>query len=333
MNIKILAAIIIILLIIAVAAMAIKHADVKASGDKGLASEWNKDHVIDGDVDFNKFQLLQAVIENRTDWPAGPVEGQIIYRTDLNQLYIYDGASWELFGGARRAVTLIVAASDSLDTEHADYVCDGAADQVEINQAIQALPAAGGMVLLLEGTYNTTGTILIDGNDVTFAGQGAGTKIIETGDNIIILVDTTNRVVIKDLLLYHTGTGTGIKFDSSNYFLVLDVHVGITCTLALEIVSSDYGRVLGNSFVADGIGIVLTGSKNNIINSNFITYPAQGIIITGNSDYNIVSNNQVEGQIRVNDAPSTKNTILGNTSDVPVVDNGTNSEVAHNVEY
>lgn len=36
--------------------------------------------------------------------------------------------------------TYIVAASDSLNKEHANWVCDGTADQAEINQAIAALP-------------------------------------------------------------------------------------------------------------------------------------------------------------------------------------------------
>jgi len=78
--------------------MGIKHADVKATGDKGYASEWNKDHTIDGNVDVNKKQLLCMAIENRTDYPAGPVAGQVIYRTDLLQFMVYDGTGWHSAG-------------------------------------------------------------------------------------------------------------------------------------------------------------------------------------------------------------------------------------------
>lgn len=76
--------------------MAIKHADTKTPGAKGLSSEWNKDHVIDGNVDFDQNQPLSMAIENRTDFPAGPVEGQIIHRTDLHNLYVWDGTNWDL---------------------------------------------------------------------------------------------------------------------------------------------------------------------------------------------------------------------------------------------
>jgi len=78
--------------------MGIKHQDVKASGDKGYASEWNADHVVTGNVDFVKKQPLNMVIENRTDYPAGAVAGQVIFRTDLSQYMVYDGTGWHALG-------------------------------------------------------------------------------------------------------------------------------------------------------------------------------------------------------------------------------------------
>ena len=75
--------------------MGIKHEDIKASGDTGLASEWNKNHILDGNVDYDQYSNTDFVIENRTNFPAGPVEGQIIYRTDLNLLYSFNGVTWD----------------------------------------------------------------------------------------------------------------------------------------------------------------------------------------------------------------------------------------------
>lgn len=87
---------ILIILILSILIMAgIVHTAVKSSGDKGLASEWNADHEITGDVDQNQNSFLNAVIENRTDFPAGPDAGQIIYRTDLSAMYVYDGTEWK----------------------------------------------------------------------------------------------------------------------------------------------------------------------------------------------------------------------------------------------
>ena len=41
------------------------------------------------------------------------------------------------------AATVVVAASDSLNKAAANYVCDGVADNVEIQAAIDALPGGG----------------------------------------------------------------------------------------------------------------------------------------------------------------------------------------------
>lgn len=165
--------------------MGIKHAAVKATGDRGLASEWNANHVIDDDVDVANFQLLSAALENRTTWPAGPVAGQIIYRTDLATAYVWNGTAWVALSAVTRSATKIVAANDSLDKLRADYVCDGTADNVQIQDAINALPATGGRVLLLDGTYNIaladfTSSITINKPGVTLQGQGRNTKLAWT---------------------------------------------------------------------------------------------------------------------------------------------------------
>ena len=55
---------------------------------------------------------------------------------------------------AIRTATLVVAASDSSDKSkaQADYICDGTADNVQIQAAIDALPAGGGVDHLSHST-------------------------------------------------------------------------------------------------------------------------------------------------------------------------------------
>jgi len=79
--------------------MAIKHVAVKASGDKGLATEWNDDHVIDGDVDFLQYQAVNLVFEGLAAPPAGPIIGQAYFDTALVQWRIWDGATWLSYAG------------------------------------------------------------------------------------------------------------------------------------------------------------------------------------------------------------------------------------------
>jgi hypothetical protein len=76
--------------------MGIKHIDVKASRDKGYAIEWNKDHIIDSNVPFAKFESEEMVFHKGAVFPTGSVQGQPFYRTDEDLLYVYDGADWKV---------------------------------------------------------------------------------------------------------------------------------------------------------------------------------------------------------------------------------------------
>ncbi len=73
------------------------------------------------------------------------------------------------------AATIVVAASDSLNKAAANYVCDGVADNVEIQAAIDALPAGGGKVVLLEGNYTISASIVLKSN-LSLIGMGHATQ-------------------------------------------------------------------------------------------------------------------------------------------------------------
>lgn len=69
-----------------------------------------------------------------------------------------------------RPATFMVAAFDAdwRSREKADYICDGTNDEVEIQAAIDALPANGGLVQLTEGIFN-------------FARSGASQILLSSG--------------------------------------------------------------------------------------------------------------------------------------------------------
>lgn len=109
------------------------------------------------------------------------------------------------------AATVVVATQDSSvrSKSFADFVGDGEGDQDEINAAIRALPAAGGTVLLMEGTYDIRrvegklGGVLIERSDVTLAGQGSATKLIQAPQqetNVIRVIGSgVGHITIRDL--------------------------------------------------------------------------------------------------------------------------------------
>ena len=74
-----------------------------------------------------------------------------------------------------RCATLVVAANDSsaLSKAQADYVCDGTADNEEIQAALDVLAAAsGGKLLQLPGTYNWSVAVTYSESNLEWAGAG-----------------------------------------------------------------------------------------------------------------------------------------------------------------
>lgn len=109
------------------------------------------------------------------------------------------------------AATIVVATHDSSvrSKSTADFVGDGVGDQEEINAAIRALPEPGGTVMLMEGTYDIRrvegklGGVLIERSNVTFAGQGAATKLIQAPEqetNVIRIIGSgVGHITIRDV--------------------------------------------------------------------------------------------------------------------------------------
>lgn len=144
--------------------------------------------------------------------------GQPFVETDTSKLKIGDGSTHfndlPYIGGSggKKYITVVVGTSTAGYTaDQVDFLCDGTDDQVEINAAIQSLPASNsnyGVVLLLGGTYFTSDTITLDKSGMTFIGQGEITNIRKSGSGDILSVEDT-YITIKNMYLQHTSTSSG----------------------------------------------------------------------------------------------------------------------------
>ena len=102
----------------------------------------------------------------------------------------------------------------------ADYLCDGTADNVQIQQAIDAVQAeGGGIVQLSPGGFNLAATITINGtlseNDpktVTLKGCGAQvTELTVAANTVGITISNWAQVNLADFGMFISGSGIGIK--------------------------------------------------------------------------------------------------------------------------
>jgi len=94
-----------------------------------------------------------------------------------------------------RTATYVVCANNSVNKAQCDYICDGVDDQVEIQQAIDALPSNGGIVKLLEGKFNIGSVINITKDNVMLFGCSGGTWEAD-GTTIFNLVANSDMINI-----------------------------------------------------------------------------------------------------------------------------------------
>lgn len=317
----------------------IKHKTTMAHGQKGLREDWNDVHEITGDYDCEKHQALNFVLENRTDFPAGPIAGQMIFRSDFPNGLIWDGTAWKSLTPA----FLIVVASD------------GTGDYLTIQEGIDALPASGGIVHVKTGVYTITSKIEIKVDDTTLEGDFHSTVIETTTQDISMIENNGNdRIVIRDLFLYGDGLaknnagiewigshegrienvyiqncgGMGIYMEGSDGNVILNPVIRDCWNYGIIFLECD-GNIIENPIIYDiveddwGEGIEFNDCHKNICNSGIIEGCEQEGVYFWASTYNNFEGNMVLNNSHTNvnvhagiilDGTSTHNTILGNKS-------------------
>jgi len=134
------------------------------------------------------------------------------------------GVKWATAAGGTyaRSATLVIASSTSKDTTNADYICDGTADQTEIESAMNALPAAGGTIVLMEGTFNCSTTLNQPQKDnITIRGMNKrATEINLNGGNFTTpwYVGSNNTYLhFKDLTIHGA-----IQFSTNSNYVTFE---------------------------------------------------------------------------------------------------------------
>lgn len=214
--------------------------------------------------------------------------------------------------------------------DQVDYLCDGTADDVEINAAIQALPAAGGEVVILDGEYIIDAPILLNkgktvlvGNSFTTlkanykGGSYSGCVEITSDLNVIkgfrffgqdygkvgyfiTLQKASENKILDNIFETRGSPSTGI------YIYSLDDNVNDTC---------DFNTISGNIFgdtLYYGIANYNTGIRNygNLINKNIFIGCN---FYMGSLSFSLVCNNMLYGVCGININGGKGTTVCNNT--------------------
>jgi len=223
--------------------------------------------------------------------------------------------------------TITVASSTSAGKDTADYVCDGTADNVQIQAAVDSLSGAG-VVQLLEGTftYAAKTDIYHDDDGICIKGMGKGVTIIDgaLADGVPFIElhadtgETLSHVRLSEFTIdatdHHTNAGVlGMishqEAGAIEYLEISNVEINTANNLNSGIMffnavgTNKYIRILNTDITSTaglvyGIGI-FKNTENLWIENNYVSVSSSGayngIAVYGGSKYFHVSNNIVIG--------------------------------------
>ena len=186
-----------------------------------------------------------------------------------------------------RAATIIVAASNSKDTTNADYFCDGVADEVQINQAITDLPAGGGLVLLMDGTFTLAASIVVTKDNVSIVGMGRNTVLrLNAGDEIITSSGDKYNLLVAHVYFWGrtAGGNSGIYLDF--YDSLIHSCWFYQCRYAIYS-EEDNNSIVNCHFYNNTYGVGGGGGRYNTITGCFFR-GGTGVTF-GSNRYNVIS--------------------------------------------
>jgi len=205
---------------------------------------------------------------------TGENQGDVAIVASGDTVAFRGSAYWNPFSGGGGSgvgsATYTVASSTSAQT--GDYTCDGTADNVEIQAALDALGSEGGRVILLEGTFSLTTAIRIpDNKKIVLQGQGGATIITQTTrdtaaiakvSTIITGYGNNEEMTISDMRIESNIRHNGIYVYGTHLSTIENVvFVGDTMT-AIYLLRVNNFRVSGNYFNRVRYGVVSSGGAS-----------------------------------------------------------------------
>jgi parallel beta-helix repeat protein len=243
--------------------------------------------------------------------PASVQDGKLYYDSD-GKIYFYDAAAlqWKEIQGAtdKTVASVIVAAYNSQGTvagsnPKANFTCDGTNDEVTIQQAIDSVGTtdgqAGGIVYLLEGTYNISASINLSAwyhSRKAIRGQGAATVLRATSAINVFIVGMSNISISSLTIDGANSASNGIYFETCTYSNVENVWIKNikSSGYAIYLYNVSTYNIIRHNYLDGGI-YLKTGSNNNLISTNIIKGSGSNCVFLEGSNNNTIMGNNVLG--------------------------------------
>jgi hypothetical protein len=224
------------------------------------------------------------------------------------------------------------------------FVCDGTADNVEIQAAIDALSTTGGEIYLIEGTFILNATLNIDYSHITLNGTLASILKLGNGLNthLILINSGTDKIIsdvcIRNLQLDGNRTNQTDATTSTDAYTKAIIRINGSDTYYTQriVIENNYihdsagvlvifysatrdSKILNNYLTGapyDSVLLMWSNNCRNLIHGNTIRDVGYGVGVSSSWE-NVISNNNFESVINymmiVDGGDSKDNIIIGNT--------------------
>ena len=220
--------------------------------------------MVGSNIEMNKNQLLEPVIENSASQPSSPVEGQMYYDTTAGdkKMYFYNGSAWvEMDGSGSGVISLTPTDGTFIDitqnatsgaiTTTADLSATGTPSATKFLRGdnVWATPAGQYTSWTLDGDTGTPQAIA-DGNTATFVG----------GTGIDTAVSATDTLTITNTGVTSIVAGSNISISGSTGAVTISATGDLT-----GIDAGDGIRIDDGGTTTPEVNVQYTGTNNVIV--------------------------------------------------------------------